>query len=451
MHRQDAAAGHPGGAVEQIAGLRRPLFASAPGRRRDRPGAGRIRRRAGEPRADVHRVVLAREVLAFAPSADHAQAQRVEVVVHAERQNLLVVLEDRLEVRVHLAKAVDLRTRVVVERWIGAVVAEGQRSGEAGEDAGGGGAEVRRLPAELVRQTAGGGQRIAHAHLVRDARPVVVFLEDAEQQPGARRVVDFPREGGAQRLHVAPVHVVVDARQRLAEAIGLAVGQVLDVAVAAELEAGHAHGDAFAERQVQRALPAPVRVVAVFHVHEAVGLAELGPLGDEVDGAAGGVAPEQRALRAAQDLHPLHVEELDGVQVGRHGHFVEVQRHAGFAGAPDHQIADAADAEAGAAEVGGGERHVRRVQLQVRRVDDLLVFQGVAVDGRDRDGHVLRALGHALGGDDDLLDGTGGRFLREPLASDAEQCDACCGGGGSHVPASRSNVGERLYALGRRL
>ena len=411
MHRQDAAAGHASRAVEQVARRRRPLLAGAAGRLRHGPGAAGVARGGGQGRADVHHVVLPRQVLARSPRADDAESQLVEVVVEAEGPDRLVVLEDRLEIRVHLPKTVDGRALIVVERRIAAVGAERQRASQGGEDAGGGRAEVRRVAAERVRQTAGCRQRIARAHLVGDAHPVVVFLEGTEQQPGVRVVVDLPCEGRPQRLHVAAVYVVVNAGQRAAKAIGLAMGQVLDVAVAVEGEARQAHRHALAEGQIHGAFQTLVPVVAVFDVQEAARLAQFRPLGDEVDGAAGGVAPEQRALGPAQYLHALHVEELDGVQVRRHGDFVQVQGHAGLAGAPDHQIADAADAEARTAEVGGGERHVRRVELQVRRVDDLAVLERLAAHGGDGDRHVLNALGHALRRDHELFDGTG-LFLR---------------------------------------
>ena len=232
-----------------------------------------------------------------------------------------------------------------------------------------------RLPAELVGQAARRRQWIANADLIGDAGAVVVFAELAVEHPDAGGVRDVPGQGASPSEHVAPVNVVVDTRQSIATGIGLPVGDVLDVAVSAQLVAGNARREALAQGHVQGHLQAPVRVIAHFHINEPFPLVELRALGDEVDGAAGGVAAEQRALGSAQDFHALHVEELDGIEVGGDGDFVQVRRNAGFPGAPNDQIADAANAEAGTAEVGGGERDVRCAELQVRRIDDLVVLQ----------------------------------------------------------------------------
>ena len=224
LHRQDAAAGNAGSAVDQVAGARQPLRAGAASRGRDRPRAGGIAGRGRQRGAHIHRVVLLREVLAVAGRASEAQLQAVQIVVDAKRPQRFVVLEHRLEIRVHLAEAVQRRARIVVQRRVPAIHAERQRPGQGGEDTGRGGTKVRLFPAEGVRQAAGGRQGVAGAHLVGDAGAVVVFAEHAVEQPGAYAIRDLPSHGAAQRQNVAPVHVVVDAGEGVAVGIRLAGG-----------------------------------------------------------------------------------------------------------------------------------------------------------------------------------------------------------------------------------
>jgi hypothetical protein len=85
--------------------------------------------------------------------------------------------------------------------------------------------------------------------------------------------------------------------------------------------------EVFAERKANGASPSSLSKVADVHVDVAV-RAVLGirPPRDEVDRAAGGIAPEQRVLRAAQHLDALHVEQAELAGEWRDlRHLVEVQ------------------------------------------------------------------------------------------------------------------------------
>ena len=305
----------------------------------------------------------------------------------------------------HFPEAAQRRPRVGVHSGIGAVHARRQRAGKSREYAARCGAEVRFVEAELVRQATRGGQRVAHANLVGDPRPVVVFPETVVLNPEIGAVGGLPAEGCPEGGDVAAVDVVIDAVDGVAVGVGLAVGDVFNVSVTVELETAQSQPGRLSEWNVQHGFRPCVVVVAEFEIQEPLRCLEVGQRGNEVDGAARGVTAVQRALRAAQNLDPLHVEKLDGIEVGADGNLVHVRGHAGLSRAADHQPPDAADAEARIAEVGGREADARRIQLQVGRVDDLPVLQHAASQGGHRDGHVLDALRRALCGDDDFLDG----------------------------------------------
>ena len=156
----------------------------------------------------------------------------------------------------------------------------------------------------FVRHAAGGGQGIALAHLVADTHPVVVFAHRAVHQPSAGARRNFPFQRQAPGGDVAPVDVVIDAGQSVPGGVGLTVGEVLDVAVAPHLEAGHARGEAAAEGNVDGAGGAPVVVGAVFQVQIAVPGFENRPAGDQVDRAAGGVAGRTACLGGRAGFPP---------------------------------------------------------------------------------------------------------------------------------------------------
>ena len=262
---------------------------------------------------------------------------------------------------------------------------------------------MRRVPSDLVGQASGRRQSVALAHLVGDLDPVVVLPEHAVLNPCARPGRHVPEQRRARRPEVAAIDVFVYAGNRAAGAVGLAVRQVLDVAVPLEFESGDADRHVPRQRHVDRAFRAPVGEAAQFHIGKGVKTVRRGHFRHYVQRAARGVAAEQRPLRTAKDLDALQVEELDRVQIGGDRDLVDVRRHPCLAAAGNHELSDAADAEVRSAEVRRAERDVRHVQLQIGRIDDLALVDHVVGQRRDRDGHVLDALLDTLGRDDHLF------------------------------------------------
>ena len=126
----------------------------------------------------------------------------------------------------------------------------------------------------------------------------------------------------------------------------------------------------------------------------------------EEDGAARGVAPEQRALRPPQDLDVVHVVIVAG-SAGAEGHFVEVILHAWVGTA--ERLALTADGEhvvVARAEI-AGDRQRRRKLLQVERRSDGTLAQRLRRDCRDRDRNAFEIFRPSSGRDDDGLDGHG--------------------------------------------
>src|SRR5690606_28297682 len=134
-----------------------------------------------------------------------------------------------------------------------------------------------------------------------------------------------------------------------------------------------------------------------------------GRIGDDVDGAAGGVAAVKRALRSAQDLQTGDVEHraLGGHGIGV-GHFVDVDADGRGVVRGVFARADAADAELGlaAAEL-AVDLHVGDGVLKIVDDRNALLVQLLAADDAEGDAHVLAGLFAALGGDDDFIDARG--------------------------------------------
>ncbi|MNE07107.1 hypothetical protein D3C80_997140 [compost metagenome] len=127
-------------------------------------------------------------------------------------------------------------------------------------------------------------------------------------------------------------------------------------------------------------------------------------VGDDVDGAAGGVAAIEGALRAAQHLHAGDVEQgaLCGHRIGV-GDFIDIDADGRGVVRGVFARADAADAELrlAAAEL-AVDLHVGHGVFQVVDDRDALFIQLFAADDAERDAYVLAGLLTALGGDDDF-------------------------------------------------
>ena len=135
-------------------------------------------------------------------------------------------------------------------------------------------------------------------------------------------------------------------------------------------------------------------------------LAQRGSPGDEVDRTAGCVAPVERALRTAQDFHPLDIGDLHGQSLAaRHIDTVEVHRDARVLRQLRVVVAHAAHEYT----QGSGVRRMRRelqvghVRSQVGNRINALGLELPTVEGRQRDRRVLQGLLTLLRGNDDFL------------------------------------------------
>jgi hypothetical protein len=143
-----------------------------------------------------------------------------------------------------------------------------------------------------------------------------------------------------------------------------------------------------------------------------------------VDDAAGGIAPEQRALRAAQHLDALDVEELQGQATHRRlVDVIHIDGHRVFLCIGEVIQTDAAQEEIDLA--GFALRHrvieVRRHLRDVNGVGKAHVADLLGAEGRDRDTDLLQVLFTALGGYHHLLE----RGLGH-TAGECRQHTKCC-------------------------
>ncbi len=140
-------------------------------------------------------------------------------------------------------------------------------------------------------------------------------------------------------------------------------------------------------------------------------LVEIRAFGQDAHRARQRTRSEQRALRPAQELHPLDVEQV-GID------------HGGIADGGDGQLVDIDGDRAlqiGVIAVGGDaacreiveilgravEHHARRLTTDAFIAGDALLGQLRLRKGGHAQRHILDALGAACGGDDDVLAGSG--------------------------------------------
>ena len=178
---------------------------------------------------------------------------------------------------------------------------------------------------------------------------------------------------------------------------------------------GDPRGERVADRQVQRALQADVRIVAKLAL-DVAGVAAVDLRVGAVDDhrAAGGVLAREGALWAAQDLDAGDVVVGLFLEITWEGRDpVAIGDDAGAGLAVVLALADAADVEVVAlAEVVDGQRGAHELQLVDRQHPSLLEVGAGEHGGGDR--HRLQVLSAPFGGDDQLLHRRGvaglGRF-----------------------------------------
>ena len=296
-------------------------------------------------------------------------------------------------------------------------------AGKRADEGGVGVEEAVVQPAGQAAQHAGG---IGLAQLLLQTGAIVIFPEIIGHGVDRGVFGRLPADAAADGIKVAAVNTGV-------------VEHVGAEAVALQIGASHAHGQRVGDRQVEHALEAQRVVIAILGFASGMDAVQLRLGVDEVDHAAGGVAAEQRALRAAQHFDALQIEEFGFEQAGgEQRHAFGVDGRGAIAGHAHAKIADPADGEAGTGEVALGEGDVGQRQLDVERVVDLLTLQRAGVERGHRDRHVLQALCGALRGHHDF--GNAGIFI--------SLCGLCKGWQGNK--ADKRRAGNKTGTESRR-
>ena len=327
--------------------------------------------------------------------------------------------EPQVPVQVHAVQAEAAVGELGVARDDGAVVHHVGRL--RGHRVGAGDALGRAAPAQ-----APGGVNLGSSPCVGDihgrhAGPahamgelLLLGVREGQFQAG----LQAPAQGHAARVHLLPVVVLVEVLAgiglgrpgpgaRAPRRVGQAVGEALLV------QAGQrgAQRQVLAQGQVHHRIgvvgqPAVLRLVER-SVEARLGLAQLGLVGDEADGAAQAAGAIERALRAQQGLHPGDV--LDAVTQVRQQRVVQVVGQCGADELLQVVGADRRDVQAAHRDRVGETRAVARRAdgvaggNQLLGVGDVLVAQLVLRQRADVDGHAVRGLVAPGSRHDDLL------------------------------------------------
>ncbi len=221
------------------------------------------------------------------------------------------------------------------------------------------------------------------------ARILLVVVGDPAQ---AEVLVRLEQQLPARALALAAVEIVV-------------VVDVLDVAVVAGAIGREASGEGFAERPGNRAAALEVAVLPAGDLDGALG-SEGRRAGADVQHPGGGVLAEQGALRTAQQLQLLDVQQVE------HGHsrppqvdVVEVDPGAAFQAVAGGVVADAAHGDARLPRMDVGDIDAGQHLLQVLHPGDALGLESLATEHGDRRRYLLRILLAATRGDGNLAQG----------------------------------------------
>ena len=279
------------------------------------------------------------DIADVAVGATEVGAREVEVVV--EVGLLAADRRDRGE-RERLALPVDVqRDAVVLDRIDRVLVQVGLAIERLAGRIGGARVDLAVAEPRVLHQRAGRAvQQVRHA-----AADLVDLALVGDQADGGV-LGGVPEQLGAQVPAVAVVQLVV-------------VRQVDEVAVALVHRAGDAEGEGVGEGAGDLALQDALVQVADAGFDEAAPV-EVGLLRHDADHAGRGVLTEQRALRAAQHLDALHIDEVaDGAGRARAVDAVDEHTDRGLDARVVGAVAEAADDEVG---VGGGLqlRHAQR-------------------------------------------------------------------------------------------
>ena len=246
---------------------------------------------------------------------------------------------------------------------------------------------VGRPPAQLAAQ----------AHVVD-----LAFVGDdavaVRRQPGGNPVDRVDRRARIDRG-------VARQRGRTADRIDAAEVHPLDVTVLLLGDAGHARVEALGNVEVEAAAEVDP-VAAAVGGRDAARIVAFGALRIELHRPADRVAPGERPLRAAQDLDPLEIEQVED-RAGERGvvDVIHIEPDAGLERRVEVVLADAADvgdergAEGRALRL---ERHRRGLVGHLADVGLAARLEHLGVDRGDRERGVLQVLLAELRGDEDL-------------------------------------------------
>ncbi len=322
-------------------------------------------------------------------------------------------------------------------------------------------------------------------------RALLVHLRDIGDEVELRLVGREPAECRAARLHVLVAEVVHDAavlgadvlraelavqvdrrgrRQRQRNAERRVRGARQDAGAAAAEAPGAVHAFVVEdvevavgllrrrrearvhlvghERDVVRAAQVDAVVAAEFHLDVARVVA-LGLARDEPDRAADRVLAEQRALRTAQDLDALEVEQIqDRALRTAVIDVVDVDRHARLERQRVVAEADAADERRGGRAPARAERlddRVRRERVDHRDVGEVARLEVLARERGDRERRLLEVLLAETRGDDDFLEPS--LLLRHDGSAESERAGCKAQAGTATLEASISWVGRHAGPL----
>ena len=249
------------------------------------------------------------------------------------------------------------------------------------------------------------------------------------------------------RAHVAVVEAAHRVLLRADGAVGArALVGVVDVVIAMLVQGRHAERRDVVDRATEAAIDRHAVVGRVAGA-DAAGVVLCRLQGVELDDAGGGVATEQRTLRAAQHFHLVHVIDRVGLQhhVFQH-HVVLDDRHRLRGTQVEVDVAQAADVEAREDAAGGGfriqARHAAGQRQQGVVTASGEVAHALALHHADRDRHFLQVLLAVLGGHGDRVQP--GRGRRAVLRGGAEAADqGQAGTGQGQRVAAEGNEGRR--------
>ena len=390
----------------------------------------------------VQQLAVEAHFLREAPVIEIAEAvrnrQRRIIVVVVEVQRVGPVGGDRLQldvvgqVEVHLARhapAVELRAavaarldqRIAAEGRVGACRAAGRRevAGVVAIAA----ADEAVVVRHVVRIAADVG--IGVVRLQQHAGCIVAVVmrvigDDVDIEPVRRVIAQLAAHRLIVDLAIASddavaagfrLHAADRRIQRGARRIDAAEIEPLDVTFLLLGDAGQTH------EQVGRKLEVGARpqvhpVAAAISAGDITAAVAGRLLGIELDRAADRILAGESALRTAQHLHPVEVEQVeDGAGEGRVIDVVHIEADARLERRIEIVLPDTADRRGERGAEGGAlrlQRHVRRLRGDLGDVRLAACFEHRGIDRGDRQRRILEVLFTELRGNDDLVAGLAG-------------------------------------------